>query len=169
MSILSCVLFLSTLVYQYDFTFDAMPYAEKVSASIDFLQPCGTNLGFDSIYALRLETLPSATYDGFGRPLPLIASRTLSLSDFVPAGPTFSLDWNGPRLSGLWAINFNALGLSVQVSDYSLSFFYPLEYAYNESSILGEWKFAGTRNVPEAGSTLLYLALGIFTLMWRKP
>ena len=43
--------------------------------------------------------------------------------------------------------------------------FYPWAYVFNEhDGPVGKWSFAGRRNVPEAGSTLLYLALGMIIL-----
>ena len=45
-----------------------------------------------------------------------------------------------------------------------LNSFWPMEYAYNEETSSGPWLFSGTRNVPESGGTLLYLAIGMIVL-----
>jgi hypothetical protein len=97
--------------------------------------------------------------------LPEIPAHTFHLSEVSDFRGIFS--WNESRITGFWQMNFNAvpeMGLFVATDSSRADCFYPLEYVFNEHSNSGSWLFTGTRNVPEAGSTLLYLALGMIIL-----
>jgi hypothetical protein len=171
----------ATLVYRYEWTpsntTTPTPQGDPFSGYMDFLAPTGTDLGIDAIYDFQFTSLASPTTDARGNPLPLIPARTFSLSDV--SAFSGSISWNESRITGDWRLNFyffQELTLSCNMGSQDMQVFYPLEYAFNEASVVGSWVFAGTRNVPESGGTMSLLilsglAFGGFSLVTRatKP
>jgi hypothetical protein len=71
---------------------------------------------------------------------------------------------------------FQQMSLFCRIDSAWLNAFYPLQYVFNEASMGGNWKFTGTKNVPDSGGTMSLLvlsglALGGFSLATRatKP
>lgn len=162
---------LAVTVYQYDFHdkwIDETGLADPPTGTIEFYEPCGQG-GLESVYSLSIKSFRSETTDAWGNPLPLIPATTFTLNDLSTFRGSFS--WDEDFLRGSWGMTFNRvedLGLFVRAGDYNIDSFYPLIYWMNEASASGSWTFTGKRNIPEAGGTLLYMALGMIALIWRK-
>jgi hypothetical protein len=140
------------------------------SGYIEFQSPSGTG-GLDFLYDLALTSYPSPTIDYQGNPVPLIPSRTYTLLDEYQSDSRTTFAWDESRISGDWGLSFYTRDVngqaitSTNINSATIENFWPMEYYYNESSMSIDWKFTGTRNVPENSGLLLgVMGLGIVLL-----
>ena len=148
------------------------------SGYIQFLEPEGTG-GLESVYALSMTGLPSSTTDPISNPLPLIPAITYHLGDLNRSSGIFQ--WDKGLLSYTWQMFFVSLDnpeVWISVNSTSISSFWPQIYNYNEWQTNGSWVFAGKKhikdnnghhNVPDGGSPLLLLSLGVMILGASQP
>ena len=111
----------------------------------------------DAVFDLRLTSMPFPDVDPHGKTLPVIPSRTYSLSDSSMIDG--EMEWNDIRLTGRWSVSFisrdesGGFLTSSRIVPGNIDNFWPIEYMFHESSMNSDWLFTGTRNVPEAGAT----------------
>jgi hypothetical protein len=169
MILLHTFLFLSTLVYRYDFTpLISNPMWGDASGYIEMRQASGEMDPLEAIYDFSVTGV-ARNFPG----LPSIPAITFSLASALP-GYGESIEWNETRIgfNGNWGFTSQHLDLDFPLPDfgqhYAQTFFgassivttWPYDYVDTQPRTIGTWLFSGTRNVPEAGGTLALLALG---------
>lgn len=176
---MNLLIFLATfLVYRYEIAYqeEVRPQGTGNSGYMEFLTPCGEGVFSEVIYDFRVTSLPSPAY-GFDPelgqvPLPVIPSRTYSLSDGIinSFDSLFqTINWDGIDVGGEFYINFYNPGQSwLRVSVPNIDNFWPLEYIFNQSSMPSQWLFTGTRKVPDSGTTFAYVLLSCIGLWFIR-
>jgi hypothetical protein len=100
----------------------------------------------------------------------IIAPVYTSLSRGLSFGGTMTWDLN--RLTGFWSIDSPVYGpppytqpllggTRYQITEVGFYSFWPLEYFFNESTMLGGWFATPKAAVPETGYTAILLAMGV--------
>jgi hypothetical protein len=165
MSILSSIL-LAIALYQYDFlTFSGPLSPPELWGHIEFLEPSGRG-GLEAVHDFSFITDAANNHDIFGNLLPEIPAQNLTLNNLTHFAGAF--EWSASTLSGDWEMEWRIADSLFYLSAVHFEELWPLQYNFPESGSLGRWEFAGQHQVPEAGSTLLYLALGTIPFIWRK-
>jgi hypothetical protein len=164
---------LATLVYRYDFTPWAGDHsANQASGYIEMNSASGSGDQFSSIYDFRVTGVSRDTAtDNWGDPVPVIPAITYTKADAVFSGGLISWNENQVFIGNYIAsprVPLGYLPRGLQGNDFAMTDFntyeirtsWPFDYVVDQTRTYGDWKFTGTRNVPEAGGTLALLALG---------
>ena len=174
MSSIFHLIFLATLVYRYEFTpsgsTEPVPQGTPMSAYLEFLEPGGEEHGLGALYDLQF-----VTNRGFENGIERISPFAFRLPDARLRTGVFTtglFTWNETRVGGDWELLFgdgNVDPLYGEANSGGIECFFPITFFFHESARSGSWLFTQARSVPEAGGTLLYLAIGMIAFIWRKP
>jgi hypothetical protein len=157
----------ATLVYRYELNHPGegiIPQGNTNSGYIDMRYESGNMSPREAIYDFRVT---SNSYPDFNIPA---ITYTFAESTLSQPEQAF-ISWDGKMLGGVWLfqspilydLQGNFLAQS-HFSELSIMTFWPFNLPIDESGGTIFWQFTGRREVPEAGSTLLYLAIGMIVL-----
>ena len=145
---------LAIFIYEWEdpFVGSTEPYLQPYSGRISFFDPFGTNRGIDAISELTITL--SERRDPFR---PTIPTRTWDLSEVILPQFPFAVTWDAERIiSMVSGLSFRDDFGFAQVDSFRIAGFWPIAYEFDQEHHDGQWK-----RVPDGGSTLGFLALGI--------
>jgi hypothetical protein len=175
----------ATTLYNYDLGTNSLnPLGSGLTARLSFYEPFGKDVPIvEALYDLSFYTDPNTSQwttpelvERFGIQ-PEIPAYTFHLADANYAGGLISwgfeveqqTDFSTAAIGSYYLSFGNGAGSAFSLSEYAMQEFWPVIYSHNEGASFGpRARFVGTEQVPEGGSTLLYLAIGMIAFIWRK-